>query len=126
MSKKRRYLISAAVLAACVCIVIGVLAMLPPQTGVTKANFDRIEKGMTEKTVEEMFGGECQTFWRYETRVFFGHPATKQDILTWIGEDRSRATIVFDQDRLTKKTWTQGDESAFEYFKRLIRWPREK
>jgi len=43
MTRKRRYLISAAVLVACVCIALGVLAMLPPRPGLTKANIDRIE-----------------------------------------------------------------------------------
>jgi hypothetical protein len=47
MTKKRFYLISAAILVACIGSTVGVLAMMPPRPGVTKANFDRIEVGMT-------------------------------------------------------------------------------
>ena len=40
-----------------IAVALGVLAMLPPGPGVTKANFDRIEKGMTTAQVKEIFGG---------------------------------------------------------------------
>jgi outer membrane protein assembly factor BamE (lipoprotein component of BamABCDE complex) len=39
-----------------VAVSVGMLAMLPPGPGVTKANFDRIEKGMTRAQVEEIMG----------------------------------------------------------------------
>jgi len=42
MTKRKRYAISAAVLAACVGIALCVLAMLPTRPGVTKAKFDSI------------------------------------------------------------------------------------
>jgi hypothetical protein len=53
---KRRFLILAAGLVAFVGLVLGVLAMLPPRIGVTKANFDRIEIGMTRAEVGEILG----------------------------------------------------------------------
>jgi hypothetical protein len=56
MTKKRRYLICAAILAACVCIALGGLALLPPGASVTKANFDRLEKRMTRADVEKLLG----------------------------------------------------------------------
>jgi hypothetical protein len=55
MTKKRRYLISAVVLVACVCIALGVVAMLPASS-VTKANCDRIEKEMTHAQVKQILG----------------------------------------------------------------------
>jgi len=51
MTRKRHYLISAAVLAACVCIAIGVMAMLPPRPGVTKASYSKIRFGMSKSEV---------------------------------------------------------------------------
>jgi hypothetical protein len=43
-----------------IVVTLGVLALLPPddRPGVTKANFDRIEKWMTKAQVEEIFGRE--------------------------------------------------------------------
>jgi hypothetical protein len=55
MTRKRRYLFSAAALVACVCVAVGVLAALP-RSGVTKANFDRIEYEMTREEVEAILG----------------------------------------------------------------------
>jgi len=58
MTLKRRYLISAAVLATCVCAAWIVLALLPidNEPGVTKANLDRIQNGMTWEQVKEILG----------------------------------------------------------------------
>jgi hypothetical protein len=53
---KKRLLLIASVPLAIVAVTLGVLAMLPPRPGVTKANFDRIEKGMTKAQVEEILG----------------------------------------------------------------------
>jgi len=44
---RRRLILATVAVAAIACIVLGTLAMLPPRHGVTKANFDRIEEGMT-------------------------------------------------------------------------------
>jgi len=69
MTRKRRYLISAAVLAACVCVAI---AFALPSSSITKENFDQIEQGMTLAQVERILGGkgdafvgEGQRFWKH-------------------------------------------------------------
>ena len=54
MTTKRVVLIS--LLPLSIAVTLGVLMVLPPRTGVTKANFDRIETGMTLAEVEEIFG----------------------------------------------------------------------
>jgi hypothetical protein len=59
MTKKRRYLLTAAILGALIAIALCVFAMLPAQPaqpGVTKANFDRIKVGMTRTEVEAILG----------------------------------------------------------------------
>jgi outer membrane protein assembly factor BamE (lipoprotein component of BamABCDE complex) len=55
MAKKKRLLLIAS-LPLTIALTLGVLAMLPPPPGVTKANFDRIQEGMTRAEVEEIFG----------------------------------------------------------------------
>ena len=54
---KKRLILIAALPLVIVAVTLGVLAMLPPGPGVTKANFDRIEKGMTLAQVELLLGG---------------------------------------------------------------------
>ena len=64
MTRKRLFVI-AGIFVSVVCIVLATLAMLPSRPGVTKANFDRIEKGMTRPEVESIFGRkESKGFWR--------------------------------------------------------------
>ena len=54
---KKRWIVLAGILAACVCATLAVLALLPPRPGVTLANIERIEKGMTLAEVEKILGG---------------------------------------------------------------------
>jgi hypothetical protein len=54
MTKRRLVLIASFPLA--VVVIVGVLAVAPARPGVTKANFDRIELGMTLEEVERIFG----------------------------------------------------------------------
>ena len=60
MTKKCRYLISAAVLAACVALAIGLIALVAmlqsARPGVTRVNFDRIEERVTQEEVEAILG----------------------------------------------------------------------
>ena len=53
---KRRIIILSLAFVALVGIVLGVVGMLPPRAGVTKANVDRIEKGMTKAEAQEIIG----------------------------------------------------------------------
>jgi hypothetical protein len=54
--KKKRLLLFGGFLADCVCLPLGMVAMMPPSHGVTKANFDRIEVGMTAEEVVGILG----------------------------------------------------------------------
>jgi hypothetical protein len=54
---KKRWIVLAGMLAACVCLTLAVLALLPPRPGVTLANIDRIENGMTRAEIEKLLGG---------------------------------------------------------------------
>jgi len=75
MTRKRRYLISAAVLVACVCLALGVVWFATAQKpSVTLTDFRRIQLDMSVSEVNGLFGmrgergpcmlGECHWYWR--------------------------------------------------------------
>jgi hypothetical protein len=112
MTRKRRYLISASVLVACVCIALGVLAMLPSQPGVTKADFDRIEKGMLSHEVELILGKPMQPHMR---------DLDRHDMDTWRASDGSWIRIDYFRDTVTKKRWV--DSSFTDKLRRWLHLP---
>jgi len=114
MTNRRRYLISAAVLAACVCIALGVLAMLPAQSGVTKENFDRIEKGMALKEVEENLG----------KRPIPPSPFDHEKTIVWFAHDGSAAWITFENDAVDDFLWVQSPESIPDKLRRWLHLPK--
>ena len=59
---KKRYLTLATLLAAGICLTFGVIAILPPRPGVTKANLNRIKVGMTKAEVETLLGKSTDSF----------------------------------------------------------------
>jgi hypothetical protein len=119
MIKKRRYLISAGVLAACACLALAGLAMLPPRAGVTKANFDRIEIGMSQSAVCEIFGKEWSLFaGRPEgaSHNFFAHEV-------WLHDDGASATIEFHNEAVIGKIWTDSTETIPDKLRRWLHLP---
>jgi hypothetical protein len=56
MTRKKRLFLIAGTLAGCVCLTLGVLALLPPRTRVTNENYDCIEQGMSNTDVQTIFG----------------------------------------------------------------------
>jgi hypothetical protein len=106
MTKKRLLLIASLPLA--VALVIGVLAMLPPRPGVTKANFDRIETGMTESEVEQILGGKAKCRVGGETVEAI-----------WEADDASSTLVEFEADRVFRKQWF-GSHEAF--LAKICRW----
>ena len=102
MTKKRLLLI--AFLPLTIAVTLGVLAMLPPSPGVTKANFDRIQEGMTLGEVEAIFGREGQmTEWgRY-----------------WKADDGSGAFFQFRDHCVVYREWYESTETILD---KLRRW----
>ena len=111
----KRVIISAGIIAACFGIMLAVLALLPPRSGVTKANYDRIERGMTLTEVERIFGRKATTS-RGEPIAFF---------CAWENEDGSFAEIGFDGiGKVNEKFhWVQSEEHVGHKLTRAIRWP---
>jgi hypothetical protein len=115
---KRRYLTVAGILAVCICLTLGVLAIMPPRPGVTKANFDRIEEGMTLPEVEAILGSDRGSR-GIVTEVFLpiGH-----EIEEW-GGDEGFANIVFDERRrVIRKDWNDAPLPLLQRIRRWLPW----
>jgi hypothetical protein len=109
MTKKRLLLVAVVPLVA--FLLLGVLAMMPPSPGVTKANFNRIEKGMTKAEVVQIFGGRG--------RPFLGDD---ESWMLWEADDGSWVTIVFKDDGIADKHWQRWYDSDKTLLDKLRRW----
>lgn len=116
MTTRRLLLIAAVPLT--IAVIVGVLALLPlgDRPGVTKANFDRIEMGMTLAQAEEIFGGKAKTI-----EPWFGgirdNPGAK--VAVWEADDKSKAGIVFMNGCVWHKEWADSTES---FLNKIRRW----
>ncbi len=116
MTKRRLLLISAFPLV--IAMTLGVLAMLPPRPGITKANFTCIQDGMTFEEVEAIFGSPDSFF---GTSIEGGE---RNRQLLWVNDDKSGAVICFDeQGKVVDKSWGDSTEGIGEKLCRWIRWP---
>jgi hypothetical protein len=110
MTKKCELLISALLLA--VVVALGVLAMLPSRPGVTKGNFDRIEKGMTKAEVEEIFGKKDD--WA-ASRI--------ENPKRWWSGNNCYATVSFVDNCVAEKQWTGIDETLLVKIRHWLHLP---
>ena len=128
--KKRLLMIAAVPLA--IVVTVSVLAMLPPSPGVTKANFDRIQKGMTLAEAEEIFGekGEVTRDDKALIAEILGQEFARDGkslkvrgdlkvCRTWGANDGSGAQIEFVDDCVVDKQWIDTDET---FLKKIRRW----
>jgi len=109
---KKRWIVLAGILAACVCLTLAVLALLPPRPGVTPANIERIEDGMTRAEVETILGGPGESLGsylaRYPTSPLIIRGGTKyRGATVWHHpHDGTYVTVYFDRDnRVVRKDW---------------------
>lgn len=115
-----RWTLGGVTLAGLVCIVLLVFQSFSytPAPGVTKVNFDRIEKGMTRAEVEVIFG-----------KASFRHAAVTGgggvfSFGEWEGDDGARASFVFFDDAVQDDgSWTPSTETLAG---KLLRWVRLK
>jgi hypothetical protein len=110
VTKKRLLLI--ATLPLIIAVTLGVFAMVPSGPGVSKANFDRIQEGMTMAEVEEIFGGKGATAGMHEHTFVF-----------WIANDGSSATVDFVNDCVGAKRWHDSDETILNKIRRWLHFP---
>ena len=103
MTKKRLLLVAA--LPLVIAVTLGFLAMLPPGPGVTKANFDHIEKEMTLAQVEATLGKEGIP---WDTLMF------------WQADDGSCAFSGFTDDGVVQMQWLDSTETVLEKIRRWL------
>jgi hypothetical protein len=135
--KKRLLLVAS--LPVTIAVILGVLAMLPPddRPGVTKANFDRIEEGMTRAEVEEIFGRPSDKIegltraeielTRAEIEQMAGGGKAEEFLIrigpnnsrSWTANDGAEAEIYFKNDCVTGKLWL---DSHGTFLDKIRRW----
>jgi hypothetical protein len=114
VTKNRLLLIAS--LPLIIAVTLGVLALLPPSPGVTKANFERIQKGMTLAEVEEILGRKAYQSVRY---VVDGEVKQETERI-WAADDGSGAGVDFVDDCVTDKEWAYSHEPILHKIRRWL------
>ena len=115
MTKKRLLLIAAVPLA--IAVILGVLVMLTTRSTVTKANFERIQEGMTRAEVEEVFGEKGE-------QELPGIVAA----YVWYADDGSWTAIDFVDGCVVRKSWHDSADGFLRpareltFFQKLRLW----
>lgn len=103
----RRKLFAAAMLAGLVVVPLIVIAFLPPRTGLTKANVERITRGMSMREVKLVFGREPD-FQPRKFRIILpapsmadshqgsGHVWADHNIIVFVTFDERRRVVGYD------------------------------
>jgi len=116
MSRRRFIILSIGALAV-VCIGLGILAMLPPRPGVTKANFDRIEKGMTQSEVNDIFGKSASR------HAGFCSASGNTSFEDWLSEGGSSASLTLHNDIVVGFQWNESTETIVDIIRRWFGGP---
>jgi hypothetical protein len=115
MTKKRRSLLLVGIIVAFVAVSLVVLATMATGPGVTKANFDRVEIGMTLSEVEQILGGPGVPF-----QGFVNQPST----LVWSHEDGAMAFVEAKDQTVASKTWHPSRETLTDKLRRWLHLPK--
>ena len=117
---KKRLIVAAGMLAVIVCAGYAALAMVSPQPGVTKANFNRIHKGQAKADVEELLGGPAK-----DQRSIEGSGAVRVVARWGLFDDGHLITVEFDaEDKVVAKDWLAFVEMDASFFQQLRHWLR--
>jgi hypothetical protein len=124
---RKRYLTVAALFGVMCCAGIAAVWVIdansPAGPGVTKANYDRIEKGMTKEDVRAILGGKGESHFL----LFAGGTLhTWITSTSWTGEDGSVAEMHFVESgdgpaRVTATNWIESKETITERLLRVLR-----
>jgi hypothetical protein len=104
--------LAGAMLAICIGVVSGAIIMLPARPCLSKANFDRIEMGMTREEVERILGQPTGQADRIDDGIAE---------VVWIGADDARARIEFANGVVRDMAFQESNETAWD---KLRRWTR--
>jgi hypothetical protein len=99
------------------------LTFLDRRPGVTKANFDRIETGMTREEVDALFGDEVLPFlvidedpnevWPIDT--------SGNELYSWSIDDVGMAHITFHNGIVVERAWYDRSDTLLEKLRRWLR-----
>jgi hypothetical protein len=94
--KKRCYILGAGFLAACVSLALAALVIPQPNAhpGVTKANLDRVQQGMTMREVIGIFGEKGKSQHGAEPSMWY-----------WEANDGSVACVFFGGENVIETDW---------------------
>jgi len=114
---KRRWIVAGGILAGATTLWFLLFVAFPPRPGVTKANFDRIEKGMTRADVEELFGKPASGSYLH------GGKKIRHTCELWSGDEGS-ATIICDEEHgiVADKEWSTRKLSVLQTLRRWVRF----
>ena len=122
---KKRFLLIAS-LPLTIAVTLGVLAILPPSPGVTKANFDRIEKGMTIAEVEQIFGekGTASSSHPFLPGLCLRGELTDDGLRAgvWVSGE-SHALILFSDKCVVHMRWLDFNPTLLETIRRWLHLP---
>ena len=100
---------------------LGVLALLPAGSGVTKKNFDRIEKGMTLAEVEGIFGKPSSAMVVAGADIELVNLFPKYHY--WLRDDGAEAWIGFSDFVVSDMEWRESNETNLERIRRWLHMP---
>lgn len=113
MTRKQRFLLGAALLAACIVVAGFAVSTWPEQSAVTEANLNCVQPGMSMEEVEAVFG---------EPGIeFHGYAMHRNTVRIWANEDGSFADIVFTDGVVAERRWHASNETMLQ---KLGRWLR--
>jgi hypothetical protein len=113
--KKKWWLIGFATLAICGGVAVAIRALLPSGHGVTEANCDRIEHGMTEADLDSHFGKPAHHW------IGLGTIVEKR----WICEDGAFAEVTFANGAVIRAQWYESTETITDKLRRWLSLPRK-
>jgi hypothetical protein len=93
-------------------LALGMVAILLPRPGISKANFDRIENEMTVEQVDQILG-------ELSSEPGFDRPRDPRKWAYWNANDGSSIGIGLLHGRVAGKEWNYSDEPMM---KRMLRW----
>lgn len=102
---KKRLLVISVLLLALLGAGMGVTAFVTDGSGVTKANFDRIQEGMNKGEIEMIFGEKGAA------SGSAGCPGAIVHLVEWQRNDGAIATIWFRDDKVQNKFWEDSTET---------------
>ena len=117
--RKQWWIIGLATLAIAGGLAVAILTLQPLGPGVTEANQDRIEHGMSEADVEAILGKPADT---WQIMVSAGVIADKQ----WRAGNGAYVEITFINGAVVRSQWYESTETITDKLRRWLSLPKNR